>query len=134
MVHVSPATHKMVRHRVATKRLADWVELGMRRKRRVTRLTASCRLLPGRHDTAAWWGLGRQGGTVCQTVAKLLCAIEGKTESFSKERDMSHLTPGTNHTLAVEMENRSRNIQEGSTACALHERGRLVSNKIHHDG
>jgi hypothetical protein len=37
--------------------------------------------------------------------------IEGKTKSFSKERDMSHLSAGTNHTLAVEMENCARDIQ-----------------------
>ena len=37
LVHVPPATHKMVRHRMAEKLLTDWVWLDMRRKRRLTR-------------------------------------------------------------------------------------------------
>jgi hypothetical protein len=45
--------------------------------------------------------------------------IEGETKRLPEERDMPHLATGTNRTLAIEMEYRTRNIQQGSTACAL---------------
>jgi hypothetical protein len=78
--------------------------------------------------------LGGQGGTVCQAVTKLLCMIEGETERLPEERDMSHFATGTNRTLAVEMEYRTRKIQQGSTACALPKDRGIVPNEIHHDG
>ena len=79
--------------------------------------------------------LGRQGGTVCQTVTKLLRMIESETERLPEERHMSHLAAGTNRTFAVEMEYRTRNIQQGSTACPLHHKDCGVApNEIHHDG
>ena len=79
--------------------------------------------------------LGNQGRTVCQAVTKLLCMIESETEHLPEERDMSHLAAGTNRTLAVEVEYRTRNIQQGSTACPLHHKDCGVApNEIHHDG
>ncbi len=79
--------------------------------------------------------LGRQGGSVRQTVTKLLRMIESEAERLSEERDMSHLATGTNRTLAVEMEYRTGNIQQGSTACALFHKDCCIDpNEIHHDG
>jgi hypothetical protein len=60
--------------------------------------------------------------------------IEGETERLPEKRDMSHLATGTNRTLAVEMDDCTRNIQQGSTACAVHKNRGIVPNEIHHDG
>jgi hypothetical protein len=79
--------------------------------------------------------LCRQGGTICQAIPKLLGMIECLIERLSEECDMSHLAAGTHLTLAVEMEYRTRNIQQGSTVCALlHKNCSIVANEIHHDG
>ena len=76
---------------------------------------------------------GRQDGTVCQAVTKLLGMTESETERFPEERNMSHLATRTNRRLAVEMEYRTRNIQQGSTAFALHKDRSIIPNEIHHD-
>jgi hypothetical protein len=71
---------------------------------------------------------------VAHRSPKLLRMIEGETKRLPEERDMSHLATGTNHRFAVEMEYRTRNIEQGSTTCALRHAHGIVPNKIHHDG
>lgn len=85
-------------------------------------------------DTGQQATLCRLGRTVRQTVTKLLRMIEGQTKRLAEERDMSHLATGTNYSFAIEMEHRTGNIQQRSTACAFHEGCGILSNEIHHDG
>ena len=60
--------------------------------------------------------------------------IESEAERLSEERHVSHLSAGTNDMLAVEMEYRTRNIQQRTTSFTLHEGYSIVSDKIQHDG
>ena len=90
--------------------------------------------MPNRNEPDEGMGLCRQGGAVRQTLTKSLGMIEGETERLPEERDMSHLATGTDRTFAVEMEYRTRSIQQGSRACALHQARGVVPNEIHHDG
>src|SRR4030065_2650178 len=78
--------------------------------------------------------LCRQSGAIRQTVTKLLRTIARETERLAEERDMSHLATGTNLTFAIEVEHRTGNIQQGSTAGTLHEGLGIPPDKIHHDG
>ncbi len=134
MIHLSTASHKIERSERAKKRLTDWVCLGSAANETVDPFTTSCRLIPDMSDTIEWRRLCRQTRTVREAVTKLLGMIEGETERLPEKCDMSHLATGTNCTLAVEMDDRTRNIHQRSTACALHNNRGIIPNEIHHDG